>query len=293
MLPPRARSMTGKLPQIDDVAGDDDIGLAEQHHDVAVGTRAGLPDDLHGIVIDIDRPESRRECLGRPHLRGKRRSTSGRRAHPPQHVLVGEHGRVILEGERVGAQRNTGSADDGVAADMIHVGAGIDDETNPARRDRRDGFQERVRHFRRAAVDQDETVLSNVDRHVGAGAENHVDVRPDLDRFEARCDCRGMLLRPKAWHPHVPGHDHSQHTQQDVYAAEPVQVDTHGPDGIRHWLHRSEATPRRRSSWRFEAELRCPPIVLDHRADLLIMLDRPIWARTEKRGEPQSGNKPW
>ena len=44
---------------------------------------------------------------------------------------------------------------------------------------------ELVRHRRRAAVDEDETVLSDVDRHVGAGAENDVDVRPDLDGFEA------------------------------------------------------------------------------------------------------------
>ena len=62
----------GELPQIDNVAGDDDVGLAEEHHDVAVGMRASLPDDLDCIVIDIHRPKSRGECLARPHIRGKR-----------------------------------------------------------------------------------------------------------------------------------------------------------------------------------------------------------------------------
>ena len=84
---------------------------------------------------------------------------------------MSEHGRVVPEGEGVGAQRDTSSADDGVAADVIQVGAGIDDQADPARRDRRDGFEERVRHLPRAAVDQDETVLSSVDGDVGAGAE--------------------------------------------------------------------------------------------------------------------------
>ena len=107
---------------------------------------------------------------------------------------------------------------------MIRVGAGIDDETNRARRDRLDGFQQRVRHVGRAAVDQDETVLSNVDRHVGAGAENHVDVRPDLDRFEARRDCRGMLLRKKRWRALAPAENENRADQPDRDTAEPVRV---------------------------------------------------------------------
>ena len=97
----------------------------------------------------------------------------------------------------VKTHRNAGATDDGVAADVIRVCAGIDDETDRTRRDRLDGFQKVVRPFTRAAVDQNETIGPHVDGDVRAGAENDVDVRPDLDRFEAGRDCRRMLLRKK------------------------------------------------------------------------------------------------
>ena len=79
----------------------------------------------------IHRPKSRREGLGRPHRRGKRRlRLPVRRAHAQQHVLVREHGRVALVGEWVGTDRHAGAADVVVAADMIRVRAGVDDETD-------------------------------------------------------------------------------------------------------------------------------------------------------------------
>ena len=107
MLPPFARSMTGNCRRSTMSPVDDDVGLAEQHHDVAVGMRAGLPDDLHRIVIDIERAESRGERLGRPHLRRKRRfrflcGALMRRSTFSWASTVA----WLLVGERVGAERH-------------------------------------------------------------------------------------------------------------------------------------------------------------------------------------------
>ena len=69
--------------------------------------------------------------------------------------------------------------------------------------DRLHRFQELVRHRGRAAVDEDDTVLSDVDRDIAPGAKDDVDVRPDLNGLERRGG-GGALLGEEAVRPLAP-----------------------------------------------------------------------------------------
>ena len=81
---------------------------------------------------------------------------------------------------------------------MIGVRAGVDDHADRLLCDRPDRRQEVVRHRRCAAVDEDDTVLSDVDRDIAPGAKNDEDVGPNLNGFEGRVGGGGLLLSEKA-----------------------------------------------------------------------------------------------
>jgi hypothetical protein len=57
-----------ELPQVDDVPCRNDIGPSEEHHHVAVGMGAGLTNDLHRVVVYVERPIAGGERVVRQHL---------------------------------------------------------------------------------------------------------------------------------------------------------------------------------------------------------------------------------
>ncbi len=80
-----------------------------------------------------------------------------------------------------------------VAADMVRVGAGIDEETDgagvkfPKRRQHLCGF------LLRSCVHQNDAIGSGLNGNVGAGPGDHMKVRPQLDDVQFRRRTRGFL----------------------------------------------------------------------------------------------------
>ena len=165
MLPPFAAVDDREAAQVDDVARGNDVGLPEEHDRVAVGMCAGHPVHHHRVVIEIHRPHARRERLARP----QRRSGSCRRRCSRVSTFSCDEDRgVRLVGERVGIDLDAGRADHLVAADVIHVGAGIDDQADRLAADRLDRGDDLLGGRRRAAVDEDQAVLADMHRDVGS-----------------------------------------------------------------------------------------------------------------------------
>ena len=65
-----------------------------------------------------------------------------------------------------------------VAANVIGICAGIDDESNGRRRDRPDGRHHVIELVSRAGIDENDTVDSHLHGDVGTRASDHVEVRP-------------------------------------------------------------------------------------------------------------------
>ena len=70
----------GKLPRVEHVAGDHDIGSSEEREDVAVGVRGGLVQHLDRLAVQVHVLARIVKHLGRPPARRGR-------GHVPQHAL--------------------------------------------------------------------------------------------------------------------------------------------------------------------------------------------------------------
>ena len=148
-----------EVPQIDHVACRDDVGTAEMHDAVAVRMCAGLSQHLHGIVIDVHRPVQCGVRFGRPHAHREGGLVG---AHARQHLLVREHRRLFIVAEAIGVDGDAGRGQDLVTADVIGVGAGVDDETDRQAADRLHRGKHLLRRGRRAAIDQDDAVFADM-----------------------------------------------------------------------------------------------------------------------------------
>ena len=168
----------------------DDIGTTEEHHRVAIGVRRRLREDLDAFAVEVHDLPALEERLRRHRLR-QRREARSRCAHAleafsvaitmavPPAVIVTRLGLLSVLNSVCPA------ADEfRVAADMIGAGAGVDDEPNRLIAQRLDRRQHRVGLRLGAGVDDDEPVGANLDADVGAGAGDHVEVRPHLHDFE-------------------------------------------------------------------------------------------------------------
>ena len=84
-----------------------------------------------------------------------------------------------------------------VAADVIGIGAGVDDVANRARRDLLDRRQDVGGLGRRAGIDHDHAIVADLHADVAAAAGDHEEVRAELKDLEAagRGDARLSALR--------------------------------------------------------------------------------------------------
>ena len=89
---------------------------------------------------------------------------------------MGEHRGVVAVAEGVGIDLDTRRADDCVAADVIQVGAGIDDQPDRPGLIALMAASSVLGRPRRSAVDEDQAVFPDVHGDVPAGAEDDVDV---------------------------------------------------------------------------------------------------------------------
>ena len=175
-----------ELVQVQDVAGGNHVGAAKMHHAVAVGVGAGLAHDDNAVVVDVHRSHSGRVRLVRPVLVGQHALVG----HAQQHVLVRKN--VCVGGGAKGSarDRDARARQRMVAAGVVGIGTGVDDQPDRPVGDRPHRGQDLVRHLRGAAVHENGRVFADVHGDVAPGAEDHVDVRPDLNGFQrgfARC----------------------------------------------------------------------------------------------------------
>ena len=92
-----------------------------------------------------------------------------------------EYARGLPAGiERVGVEVEALTGNPFVGADVIRIGARIDDEPDRSVGDLPHRGNDLVGHRRRPAVDEDGTFLAQVDDDVSPGADDHVDVGTDL-----------------------------------------------------------------------------------------------------------------
>ena len=130
-----------------------------------------------------------------------------------------EDRRALFIGEVVRVDRDTGGAHLVVAADMVRVRAGVDDHPDRRLRNRLHRVECLVDHRFRAAVDEDDAILTEMNGDVTAGAEDDPDVLPDLDGVERGSVVRacaiggawgGTLLRDEAVRPLSSGRNERQ-----------------------------------------------------------------------------------
>ena len=82
---------------------------------------------------------------------------------------------------------------------MIGVRAGVDDVSNRPIRTLPDRRQDRVGLRRRPGIDDHDPIRSGLDGDIAAGAGDHVEVRPQLDHFEAAGFLLADLLPLRCW----------------------------------------------------------------------------------------------
>ncbi len=100
-------------------------------------------------------------------------------------VHIGPHDRRPAHGtNRGGRDAAAGFREGRVAPDDVGIGAGIDDVANGLGGQLRDRGHHLVRGFRGARVHQYDAVRTDLRADVGARADNHVEVRPDLKDLE-------------------------------------------------------------------------------------------------------------
>jgi hypothetical protein len=149
---------------------------------------------LDAFVIQVHRLDLRDIGVGGPGAERKRRLLSRGCADAVEHVLVGEYlGCLLAGGDLARIQIDARPRNPLVAADMIRIRAGVDDQANRRLGDLPHLGEHLVGHGRRAGVDQDDAVLSHLHHDVAARAEDRIDGRPDLDRFKCRGTGRTRL----------------------------------------------------------------------------------------------------
>jgi hypothetical protein len=183
--------------QIEQIAGADDVGLAEQHDAVAVGVR-GLVHDDHRLVVEVEALLRRRVGVVRPCRFRRRRLLAGRRGHAAEHVHVRDDRRAPvvdrpLRARRVAAvtQRNrlAPCGDRRIATRVFGVVGRVDDVAKPPARDRLHGGPDFVAHGGNAGVDDEDAFFAGLYGDVAARADHHEDValhRQDLNLARGR-----------------------------------------------------------------------------------------------------------
>src|SRR5207248_10130305 len=131
---------------IEDIAGEYDVGTAEEDNSIAIGMRRRLMKDFNTLAVEVHVFPRLIEGFRRPGGNRKRRRLPARPTHSGQDLFDRKYRRA--SSEKIGAdtgsaalckQRLPGFRDDGVAAHMIRVGAGVDQIANGMSRDSLDG----------------------------------------------------------------------------------------------------------------------------------------------------------
>ena len=150
-LPPRAGIDHRIAVQHEHVSGGDDVRLAEEDDQIAVGVRGRLVDHLDGLAGDEHRLLGSQEGVGGQNRRRHRRRSVARVGHARERVLVRVDARALTEDRIHGAFGGRGERC--VAADVIGIAAGVDDVANRRGRERADRREDLLRHRRFVGID--------------------------------------------------------------------------------------------------------------------------------------------
>ncbi len=137
-------------------------------------------DDLNGFAVEEDLFVSG-ERLGRP---GAERFV----LHPKQHLLVPDDarrvGRESAIARRIAAEPFAGFGDCFVAAGVIRVRAGVDQDANRFVRHRADGLEDVVAEAAHAGVNEQHAFVADLHGDVRACAYEHVDETLDVHKLD-------------------------------------------------------------------------------------------------------------
>ena len=169
---------------IQNVAGNDDIGTAKEHHRVSVRVRRRLMQDFNALTVEVHVLSRLLKSFGWNGGSGKWRDLARRRAHSSQYFFERQNRRAEAEEVRT----HTGSStlqeqrlpcfrDRLVSPNMIGIGAGIDHIPNGPCRNFLDRGQHGVASRCGTRVNDHDTIVAHLDADVGARSGNHVEVR--------------------------------------------------------------------------------------------------------------------
>jgi hypothetical protein len=164
----------------EEVAGADDVGLAEKDDAVAVGVGVREVDDLNTFAIEEDVFFIADECI-----RGPRFGCNGiralRRAHAVEDVLVGNDlgtfgGIANICGDVAAGDGTAGFAEGLVAVGVVAVHVRVDDVADRTFRNGADRGDDFVGKRGIHRVDEKDAVAARLHRDVAAGTNQHVNV---------------------------------------------------------------------------------------------------------------------
>jgi hypothetical protein len=151
------------------LAGDEHVGAAEVHEDVAVTVRSRYVVQKDRFAVEVEIAPRLEEGVERHLGHGP---VLGR--HAREHVLVRDDRR------RIAVDRHAGLRDGLVAARMLAVRARVDDPADRRVRDLANRGQHGLARRRRPRVDDENAVRADLHGDVGARAVQHVDVALDV-----------------------------------------------------------------------------------------------------------------
>ena len=88
-----------------------------------------------------------------------------------------------------------------IAARMVGVGAGVDDELDGLLGERANGGESLRAHLRKAGVDEHDGIFAELNGDVGAGADEHVDAALHMEQLHGGFFGRRILLRTGGGRP--------------------------------------------------------------------------------------------